>query len=161
MSNDIFPCAAVKSFTTRTTVPLADHDTGFSQNPSQPQTRILASDIMSKPFPICRSQSGTVMTRSMPGANPVPAPAQPRTNPRRFIADVLHVASRHVTPSRHAPPHDVCERVMECAAPRGPCGFSHLPYIPPYCVKGPVEPRSKISLVIKYHCHEILSTPHL
>ena len=102
----------------------------------------------------------SVMTRSRPGPDPVPAPARPRTDPRRFIADALHVASCHVTPSRHAPLHDAHERVMECVAHRGPCGFSYLPYRPPYCIKGPVEPRSKISLVIEYHRHEILPTPH-
>ena len=46
------------------------------------------------------------MTRSMPSPDPVPAPAWPRTNPRRFIADALRVTSRHVTPSHRAPPHD-------------------------------------------------------
>ena len=100
------------------------------------------------------------MTHSMPGLDPVPAPAQPWTDPQRFIIDALHVMSRHVTPSRRAPPHDARKRVMECAAPRGPCGFSYLPYRPPYCIKGPIEPRSEISLVIEYHCHEILPTPH-
>ena len=100
------------------------------------------------------------MTRSTPGPNPVPAPARPQTDPRRFIADALRIASRHMTPSRCMPPHDVRECVMEHAAHRGPCGFSYLPYRPPYCIKGPIEPRSKISLVIEYHCREILSTPH-
>ena len=104
---------------------------------------------------------GVVMTRSMPSPNPVPAPAQPWTDPRRFITDALRVMLRHVTPSRRAPPHDACKHVMERAAHRGPCGFSYLPYRPPYCIKGPVEPRSKISLVIEYHRREILPTPHL
>ena len=100
------------------------------------------------------------MTRSTPGPNPVPAPARPRTDPRCFIVDALRIASHHVTPSCHTPLHDARERIMEHAAPRGPCGFSYLPYRPPYCIKGPVEPRSKISLVIEYHHHEILPTPH-
>ena len=50
--------------------------------------------------------AGTLMTRSTPGPNPVPAPTRPRTNPQCFIMDTLHVASRHVTPSRRRPPHD-------------------------------------------------------
>ena len=35
-----------------------------------------------------------VMTRSTPGPDPILAPARPRTDPRRFIADALHVVSR-------------------------------------------------------------------
>ena len=100
------------------------------------------------------------MTRSTPGPDPIPVPTRPWTDPRCFIVDALHIALRHVTPSCHVPPHDVRERIMERTAPRGLCGFSYLPYRPPYCIKGPVEPRSKISLVIEYHHHEILSTPH-
>ena len=100
------------------------------------------------------------MTRSMPSPDPVPVPAQPWTDPRRFIVDALRIASHHVTPSHRVPPHDTCERVMERVAPRGPCGFSYLPYRPPYCIKGPIEPRSKISLVIEYHRCEILPTLH-
>ena len=100
------------------------------------------------------------MTRSTPGPDPVPAPARPWTDPRHFITDALRVVSRHVTPSHRVPPHDARERVMEHVAHRGPCGFSYLPYRPPYCIKGPVEPRSKISLVIEYHHHETLPTPH-
>ena len=46
----------------------------------------------------------TVMTRSRLSPEPVPAPAQPQTDPRRFIADTPRVASRHVTHSRHAHP---------------------------------------------------------
>ena len=100
------------------------------------------------------------MTRSTPGPDPVPAPARPRTDPQCFIVDALCVASHHVTPSRCMPPHDVRECVMERTAHRGLCRFSYLPYRPPYCIKGPIEPRSKISLVIEYHRHEILPTPH-
>ena len=47
-----------------------------------------------------------VMTRSTPGPDPVPASARPRTDPRRFIANALCVASRHVTRSRCVHPHD-------------------------------------------------------
>ena len=36
----------------------------------------------------------SVMTRSMPSPDPVPAPTWPWTDPRRFIVDALHVASR-------------------------------------------------------------------
>ena len=53
---------------------------------------------------------GSVMTRSTPGPDPVPASARPRTDPRRFIANALHVASRHVTRSRRAHPHDARTR---------------------------------------------------
>ena len=95
--------------------------------------------------------SETVMTCSTPGPDPVPACARPWTDPRCFIADALRVASCVPLPSRAS-----AWRV----APRGPCGFSYLPYRPPYCIKGPVEPRSKISLVIEYHHCEILSTLH-
>ena len=45
-----------------------------------------------------------VMTRSMLSPEPVPAPAQPQTDPRRFIADAPCVTSRHVTHSHHAHP---------------------------------------------------------
>ena len=51
-----------------------------------------------------------VMTRSTPGPDPVPASARPRTNPRRFIANALRVASRHVTRSRRVHPHDARTR---------------------------------------------------
>ena len=94
------------------------------------------------------------------GPDPIPAPAWPRTDPRRFIGRApCRVASHHVTPSRRAPPHDTRDRIGR-AAHRGPCGFSYLPYRPPYCIKGPVEPRSKISLVIEYHRRVTLPTPH-
>ena len=52
----------------------------------------------------------TVMTRSTPGPDPVPASARPRTDPRRFIANALRVASRHVTRSRRVHPHDAQTR---------------------------------------------------
>ena len=66
-------------------------------------------------------------------------------------SDALRIASRDPLPS-HAS--------ARCAAHRGPCGFSYLPYRPPYCIKSPVEPRSKISLVIEYHRRVTLPTPH-
>ena len=53
-----------------------------------------------------RPMVGAVMTCSTPSPDPVPAPARPRTDPRRFIADALRVTSHHVTPSCCAPPHD-------------------------------------------------------
>ena len=57
-----------------------------------------------------------VMTRSTPGPDPVPASTRPRTDPRRFIANALRVASCHVTHSRRAHPHDARTR----HGPRGP-----------------------------------------
>ena len=59
-----------------------------------------------------------VMTRSTPGPDPVPASARPRTDPRRFIVNVLHVASHHVTHSRRAHPHDARMRHGTCASAR-------------------------------------------
>ena len=41
------------------------------------------------------------MTHSMLGPKPVPAPAQPWTNPQRFIVDVPCITSCHVTHSHH------------------------------------------------------------
>ena len=58
--------------------------------------------------------SARVMTRSTPGPDPVPASAQPRTDPRRFIANALRVASRHVTRSRRVHPHDTRTRHGTC-----------------------------------------------
>ena len=45
-----------------------------------------------------------VMTRSRLGPEPVPVPAQPRTDPPHFIADAPRVASRHMTHSHHVHP---------------------------------------------------------
>ena len=59
---------------------------------------------------ILRMISTVVMTRSTPGPDPVPVSARPRTDPRRFIANVLRVASRHATHSRRAHPHDARTR---------------------------------------------------
>ena len=56
----------------------------------------------------------SVMTRSMPGPDPIPASARPRTDPRRFIANALRVASRHVTHSRRVHPHDARTRHGTC-----------------------------------------------
>ena len=103
---------------------------------------------------------GSVMTRSTPVPTPSLHPLGPGPIPD-VSSDALHVASHHVTPSRRAPPHDACERVIGHAAHGGPCGFSYLPYRPPHCIKGPVEPRSKISLVIEYHRCVTLPTLHL
>ena len=98
------------------------------------------------------------MTRSMP----VPTPSLHLLGPGPIpdVSSRMRSASRHVTPSRCAPPHDARERVMGRVAHRGPCRFSYLPYRPPYCIKDPVEPRSKISLVIEYHRRDTLPTPH-
>ena len=98
------------------------------------------------------------MTRSTPVPTPSLHPLGP--GPIPDISSRPRSASRHVTPSRRVPPHNVHEHVMGRAAHRGLCGFSYLPYRPPYCIKSPVEPRSKISLVIEYHRRETLPTPH-
>ena len=60
--------------------------------------------------------SSTVMTCSMPGPDPDPASARPRTDPRRFIVNALRVASRHMTSSRRAHLHDT----RTCHGTRGP-----------------------------------------
>ena len=62
------------------------------------------------PAPLTDTSLHAVMTRSTPGPNPVPASARPRTDPRRFIANALRIASRHVTRSRRVHPHDARTR---------------------------------------------------
>ena len=49
-------------------------------------------------------QWASIMTCSRLGPEPVPAPTQPQTNPRHFIADAPRIASHHVTHSHHVHP---------------------------------------------------------
>ena len=56
------------------------------------------------------------MTRSMLGPEPIPAPAQPQTDPQCFIADAPCVVSRHVTHTCHAHPQ-TCASVSWYAGP--------------------------------------------
>ena len=74
-------------------------------------------------FDVKITQSLVVMTHSMPGPDPIPAPARPQTDPRCFIADALRIALRHVTPSRCVPPHDV--RPIEVCAGFPTCPIDH------------------------------------
>ena len=63
-----------------------------------------------------------VMTRSTLGPEPIPAPAQPQTDPRCFITDMPRVASRHVTCSRRA--HlQTCASASRHARPLVVCVF--------------------------------------